>query len=82
MMANAWSEATQAIIVTPPPVLYRIYLICYWSACWASRMVFESGLMYDSNAEEDHLPMILIADVEIPRSAAVVAAPILNEWPV
>ena len=39
-------------------------------------MVFESGLIYDSNAEEDHLPMILIADVEIPRSASVVAAPI------
>ena len=45
-------------------------------------MVLESGLMYDSKAEEDHLPKILMADVEIPRSAAVVAAPILNEWPV
>jgi hypothetical protein len=45
-------------------------------------MDFESGLMYDSNAEEDHLPMVLMAGVEIPLSAAEVAAPILKEWPV
>jgi len=37
-------------------------------------MIFESGLMYDSNAEEDHLPSILMA--------AVVAASILKECPV
>lgn len=38
--------------------------------------------MCDSKAEEDHLPMILIADIEIPHSAAVVATPILKEWAV